>query len=148
MTVIAYRDGIMCADTARWDGDVISGYVEKIKVLPDGSLFACAGSVDEIELVTAWAMGGFYDASKPKLEDNFGALMVTPDGKIIKFWKRLIRVPSLRSDWEIEGSHDEFLSGALTSGATAAEAVKAAIERCAWAGGTVQIVGLNRTTAA
>jgi hypothetical protein len=149
VTVIVYRDGVLASDTASWDGEVVTAFVEKIYRTPDGGLLACAGSVDEIELVRQWGHTGFDPIKKPKLDDEIGVLRVCPDGTVIKYWKRLLPVVCSPCPWAIEGAHEEFLTGLLVAGATAEQAVQAAIERCQWAGGTVQVehIGLRAVAA-
>ena len=49
MTIIAYRDGVMAADTATWQGGVMIGdRSKKIMRTPEGFLIACAGELSVI----------------------------------------------------------------------------------------------------
>lgn len=147
MTAIAYRDGIMAADTAAWNDRIISGHVNKIVRLPCGSLFAAQGDREYIEAYLRWRRdGGERPAAVDKLELFFG-LLVRPDG--IAFWVGGSTYEPYPVDhpYAALGACQEYLYGALAAGATAAEAITLAIENHDSAGGKVQIEGLEHSTA-
>ncbi len=142
MTVIVYKDGVMAADTGCFqESTIISTRETKIKRAPDGTLFACAGGVDDIERFAVWAMEGFNPSDRPSKTENFGALTVTPTGEIVQYGPSFYAYrPS--GDWAVEGCESAFLTAALLCGKTAAEAVQLAINHTVWAAGTVQEVRL------
>jgi hypothetical protein len=146
VTVIVYRDGVMAADTGEFMGGLIAGTgCEKVVRLPDGGLLACAGRKSDIWRFRDWAMDGFRPADRPAPFENFGALVVGPDGKITKYDERSYPYP-LEAEWAMEGCEEEFLTGLLVMGATATQAVTIAIERCAYAAGKVFAMRLETTT--
>jgi hypothetical protein len=141
MTVIAYKDGIMAADTVTWCMDLVNNDVTmKIIRTPSGELVGCAGGVGVITEFQEWAMAGFPSCSKPKGSDDFVALVVSPDGKVSKYDGEMRRYDS--GVVGFIGVHAEFLCGALAAGASAEQAVRLALTHCAYAGGEVQSMRL------
>jgi len=144
MTVIVYRDGVMAADGACWRGEVcITLTAKKIARSPSGGLLGCAGPSEICEAAIASFREGKFEAfGRTKESHEWGAIAVTPDGKVFtmdglgNFFER--KVP-----WATEGSHTEFLAGALCTGATAEQAVRLAVERCLWAAGEIQVERLG-----
>ena len=142
MTVIAYRDGIMAADTGTWSGNLITHCLaEKIYRTRTGALLACAGRVSKIIAVRQWIDGG--DRPAPDEKDNFGALLVHREMKLVEriSWDMLIYPDE--GPFQVEGSHDEFLFGALAAGASAEEAVALALRFTGYAAGEVRTVRLG-----
>lgn len=85
MTVVAYSQGKLAADTQLSDTDTIYR-VQKIDMLPDGSLIGGAGDWGECWAYISWmkmSMSGEVkpDISPPKIK---GAILIriTPDGTI------------------------------------------------------------------
>jgi hypothetical protein len=128
----------MAADTATWtSGDVLAGRTKKIKRATDGSLFACSGISSEIHqftdyfeqwLVTESGQGGLprkFDIEKGG--GGFGALIVRPDGRVLRCFNDLHIFPSCESAFYVEGSGAKFMFGALAQGATAEQAVRLCI---------------------
>jgi hypothetical protein len=137
MTAIAYRDGILAADTARWHGDVKVSDDRKIFRLPDGSLFAGSGAVDIIKAYVAWKSGQGDKPEPAEKEEDFGGILVTKDG--VKIVGGAYREYMQEADFYAEGSPVEFLYGAMAAGASAEEAIRLAIRHCKDAGGNVQV---------
>jgi ATP-dependent protease HslVU (ClpYQ) peptidase subunit len=76
MTTIAYKDGVLAADTCR----VVNGIAtkcSKLHRLEDGSVFAGAGNSTDIAKCFRWLTGG----EKPANElESLSALHLTEDG--------------------------------------------------------------------
>lgn len=145
MTDIAYRDGIMAADTAVWGGgncNIVVDHRQKIKRLHDGGLFAAAGRSVDIHTTVNYLIGqGSLDGAHPVKED-FGAIWVKPSGQIYWIEKDLIPI-KMNSLFAAVGSLEAFLHGALHAGATAEEAVRLAILHTDGAAGDVQVERLK-----
>lgn len=142
MTVIAYRDGIMAADGASWQGEVIVAFeTRKINRTAGGWLWACSGARDDIDLFREWIE---HDRSSPPpkpREDDFSAIVVRPDGEVTRFYGgHPYQVPAT---FVSAGAHDEFLNAVMIHGGSAEEAVRLAIKHCPWAGGEVQVERLH-----
>lgn len=147
MTVIAYRDGIMAADTGVWRDQIVSGETHKIHRLPSGALFAASGSLGKCQSCLRWlcayAKEGEMDAEKlrpkPAERNQFGAILVEPDGRVLAINHEFEIHEAPRADFYVEGCHGELMIGALASGATAEEAVRLAIQYGDSAAGDVQV---------
>ena len=141
MTVIVYRDGVLAADTAAWQGDLKIGDDKKAFKLADGTLYACAGSLSEIMQFRQWMDAG-QPNPKPAIKEAFGAIIVNSAGQTFRVIGDSIPY-LLDRPWLTEGSHDEFLNGLLVMGADAETAVTLAIRHCGFAGGVLHSVRLS-----
>ena len=141
MTVIAYRDGIMAADSGVWCGDILVGHNhEKITRLPDGALLGCCGLTPNIRAAIQWlAYGG--DKPDPVEEGEFGAILARR-GLVEEVTHKMASYP-LAGDIFCHGSHSEFMFGAMAAGASAEDAVRIAIQRCRYAAGDVHVMKLD-----
>jgi 20S proteasome alpha/beta subunit len=143
MTVIVYRDGVMAADTAAFGGGIISSVAErKVYRSRCGALIGCAGSKPDIYEFRAWADEAFENSKKPRRFKDFGAIVVAQDGAVSRYDDALREYP-VEGPWAVEGCEEPFVTGCLAMGATAEQAVAAAIKHCAWAAGEVYVLRLN-----
>ena len=129
MTTIAYRDGILVADTVANRGGLLTGGITKIFRLDDGRLFGAAGGAGYNGAFLRWAAAGCKgDPPEAKAEDNSWdtGLIFLPDGELI------IYEPgghfSQRPPYYAIGSGKEIAAGAMWAGASAEQAVMAAVE--------------------
>ena len=129
MTIIAYRDGILAADSGAWYGDAFLGHGNKIDVLPDASLLATSGTWSDGELAREW-FSGDQTGERPAMADSFGGLVLQLGSKCIPF--------ELRAPFHADGSGHEIAIGAMHMGATAIQAVEAACEWSSRCRGPVQ----------
>lgn len=142
MTVIAYRNGIMAADTGTWSGNIATANLpEKIYRTKAGDLLACAGRVPDILAVRRWIDGGERPAATEK--DAFGGLLVRRESGLVEriSWDMMIYPDN--APFQAEGACDEFLLGAMAAGATAEEAIRLALRHVPYAAGEVQVVRLG-----
>lgn len=142
MTVVAYRDGIMAADSVGWVGDVkVCGTREKVFRLPDGSLFGCAGRTSLILKVRDWLSAWPSLPSPPattKDDDGFeGVLVHWPAGTVYRIDGSDLAVYPVYMPFYCIGAHHEMVWGALAAGASAVEAVEIAVKYGQYAGGAV-----------
>lgn len=135
MTVIACRDGVMAADTAVWQGEVMVGRLNKIIRLDDRSLLAMAGDSSLAQVCRDWLNGDHRPS--PVGEFDFGALWLRSTG-LFRIDHRFLAYAD-PGDYAAEGAHDEFVLGAMAAGASAEEAVHLATKYCRRAGGEVQV---------
>jgi ATP-dependent protease HslVU (ClpYQ) peptidase subunit len=140
MTVIACKDGIMAADSKTWCGSVATAQCVKIHRLLNGGLFAGAGWTAAIQQAEQWLNDDAVAEKKPPPaeKDDLNGIFLDRDGLL---WWVSHRFDVYRCHGEIAaaGAHSEFLYGAMFSGLSAEEAVRLAIEHCAYAGGKVQV---------
>lgn len=137
MTTIAYKDGIIAYDSRRTrDGVIVSDSVEKC-VIQSGVAFFLSGATPDMP-----AMMAAYFGEKPRgLVEASG--FAVENGKL---W--LIGVEDKTGFWKVEkdlrecdsvGCGSSFALAAMDMGATAEEAVRAAMKRDIYTGGTVRL---------
>jgi 20S proteasome alpha/beta subunit len=144
MTAIAYRDGILAADTAAWGGgnsSVIVGHRQKIVRLSDGGLFAACGcTADCIRAAQACERNAL---STIEIDDNgFAAVWIKPDGSVWRLDSILYPYESA-GPYDAAGASETFMLGALAAGASAEQAVRLAIKHTDGAAGDVQVERLG-----
>lgn len=124
MTCIAYRDGIMAADSDMIIGGVKSPCSKIAK--KNGFLVGLCGS-DCPPLDEFLAAFGDQDDEARRLmkEFNFIALVVTPQGEM-QLWNNKMVFEPLKTEFYAIGSGGEVALGAMDAGASATRAVKAA----------------------
>lgn len=135
MTVIAYKAGILAADTQ-------TIHVEHVKLLHDvkiakykGHLFGLAGDLcPPLDEFKKW---WFTEPRKPmKGRVKFDVLMITPEGHIT-IADHTGSIERLHMPFFAIGSGKEFAIGAMAAGASAKQAVQIAIEFCPSVSGSV-----------
>lgn len=141
MTVIAYRDGVLAADTLMCMGDSRVAFSGKIARNGAGDLAGAAGDAVYCQLFLAWFSGGERgDAPEAKREQN------SLDRALICRASHIIEVFEDRGRYSIEASYFAVGSGrpeamgAMHAGATAEGAVRAAIAHDAWCGGEITVL--------
>jgi hypothetical protein len=141
MTVIAYRDGVMVADTQMQLG-AIKSRCEKI-AKKNGHLIGLSGN-ECPPLSVFMAAFGKKDEEARKLVGafKFNALVVTPKGEL-QFWDSSMTFEPLLTDFYAIGSGSEVAIGAMEMGASSRRAVMAAIKWCSGCGGPVTTLRLS-----
>ncbi|MCP1550708.1 MULTISPECIES: hypothetical protein [Methylorubrum] len=130
MTVIAYRNGTMAADSGAWYGEASHGWARKLARGADGALYGCAGSAAESEAFLRWVDEGEQGdmpgpRSKGDDDSSFIVLRVRPGGPV-----ELVTahgVESYDAPYFAIGAAAVTAFGALFMGATAAQAIQAAL---------------------
>lgn len=125
MTTIAYRDGVMAADTASWDScGIFFGRSRKIYRLADGRVLGTAGSKSMALRVVAW-LNGSADRPTPNDErptDRFAGIIADCDGRIFYMDASLEPSELLDCKFTAIGSGRELALGAMAMGASASDA--------------------------
>ena len=145
MTTIVYRGGVLAADSRAYSGDRVPiGSKRKIHRLDDGTLLGVSTtSVGGDALVRRWVEAGCPTATGDTLKpENFSALMIRPNGEVFFANNNLDWSGPLSGDMFAIGSGDQFALGAMQVGATAAEAVAAAIRLDPWSDGEITVLNL------
>lgn len=144
MTAIAFRDGIMAADSVGWTcaASIKMPVAPKIKRMTDDGIFAGAGSTSEIERFSEWMLTGNDCPRDFEKDEQFTGLWAKPDGSLWlcnhTLWFYQLHVPFFAV-----GAPCEFVMGALHAGASAEDAVRLAVLHADGAGGTVQVESLR-----
>lgn len=147
MTVIAYRDGVMAADTGAIFSGVVSAGHRKIVRGPDGTLAGASGQMVPASQWLDWIAGGERGAepAPDRLNDGeestFTALLVRPDGRVwmVEGGGRV----EVTAPYHSLGAGMEAALGAMFSGASAEIAAKAAVYHTTGCGGEVVTVSIE-----
>lgn len=129
MTTIAFRDGVLAADSQVTCGAVRDGTAKKIGRTPDGRLWAFTGKLRFMEAWREWceAPAGSTGPDAPRLPeiDDSTGILISPDGVVREWWgDGWVVNNSSPVAW---GSGSELALGAMAAGASAEEAVAIAI---------------------
>lgn len=159
MTTIAYKNGIMAADSACSDSwQILTTRSTKIYRLASGGLLGGAGDADirsVLELFNHVKTAKQVPSKKKIIEEktDFDAILVLPKGKIFHVW---CNEPEGDNDrWNAGamdihephyaiGSGAPFANAALDAGASAREAVNVACKRDFFTRGPISVVTLAR----
>jgi ATP-dependent HslUV protease subunit HslV len=152
MTVIAYRDGVMAADSGSFAGISTFAYARKVARGPDGTLYGVVGRMSEGSAFLAWVdAGAKCDMPRPRVINDVEG---TSSYRIMRV--RMGCAPEMIDAFGTEiftgvpyltaGSAEDFALGALHSGASAVNAVLASIAHCQNAVGPVHSVSHLETT--
>ncbi len=140
MTTIAYRDGILAADTQITCGSTVDGWAQKAFKI--GSvLYATVGSAGPGEAFRNWLVGGMKgDAPNMKPTDEIeGDAFIFPGGDRV-VWRYRNEWATHRAPFFAYGSGSAIALGAMAMGATAEQAVAAAALRDTATGGEITTV--------
>lgn len=136
MTTIAYRDGYVAADSASWREDTFLGYIDKILVAEDGTVFTGCGAISEVRSIFE-----AYEA-RQNLPESKSATTIQfhPKKRIMEYIEDYSPMLKDPRDYMAWGSGYKLALGAMAAGATAEEAVKAAVKHDAFTAGKVKLV--------
>lgn len=130
MSTIAYRNGIMAADTRAYGGrgEPTPGRKVKVHRLDDGSIVGVStATLGLSERFVAWLRAG----ANPKEFDakfDMRAVMVKPSGQLYVADDTPYFSGPMETDYYAIGSGAGYAMGAMAMGATAEEAVRVACE--------------------
>ena len=135
MTTIAYKDGIIAADTQVTDDTYICGRASKIMRLDDGRIMAASGNIFRSQLFIDWLNGKI---EKPVFDESFTAIVISPNGTAVEYDKNLIAAPAT-IPW-VAGSGSHFAFAIMHNGGTAEDAVKVACELDIYSSAPINVV--------
>ena len=126
MTTIAYRDGVLAADSQITSGNnARCGTVMKIGRAPDGYRWAYSGQTQQQERFAKWACGD-RKADPDKWTEGGVGILISPEGVVREWWgDGWLQVSSPCHAW---GSGERVARGAMAAGATSERAVAICIE--------------------
>lgn len=143
MTTIAYRDGVLAADTATYLNDSsvrVPGRSSKVRKLPDGSLYSGAGVVSQIEALGRWLASG-SSLEQPRFDD-VTALHVRADGTV-RIYDGCAEREIIDAPFYAVGTGAAAAIGAMMAGATATEAIRIAMAIDPYTAGEIDVVSLG-----
>lgn len=130
MTTIAYRQGIMAADSFAGGGDVFDGSAIKLRQLADGGVLGFSGELSMLEHVVAWVERGAnaYEPPPVKYDEDatWTALIAYPTHVV--YVEHTWRTVRLDAEYHASGIGRQFALGAMANGASAEKAVIAACQ--------------------
>lgn len=135
MTTIAYRHGVMAADTRAYAGfNAALGRKTKIRRLDDGTLIGCStNQVGLGEAVIDWYVRGAKPDDTPKsAEISLSLLVVKPTGEAWFASDGFLLSGPIHADFFAVGSGQAVAHGAMHMGASAQEAVEIACKVDVW----------------
>jgi len=128
MTTLAYKDGVLAADSRVSAGLTNVGTTIKIKQTPK-YLVGIAGNLDIGQQFIRWVQSDFNVTAKPFVPIDSGydiaAIVVDKKGRI-RTYDNLLIPTEYSAKFYALGSGSDFALGAMAHGATAREAVKIA----------------------
>jgi hypothetical protein len=140
MTIIAYRDGVLAADTAAHNGATRICGVTKIARREDGVLAGASGGPDFMGEFLRWVRGEKSERPTPIKDSDgtdMGALFF-PDGRIEIYESN--GMFEITPGYYAMGSGRDQALGAMFLGAGAVQAVRAAIAHDAYCGGEITVL--------
>lgn len=147
MTTVAYRKGILAGDSkVTAEGSFMCSATKIRKV--DGCLIGGCGNLDLVH----WFLKNFkLDVLTGKIKlattinekDDFEGLIIDPKGKVFYYSEKCLVTPVKDFGYYAIGSGSTVALGAMYAGATAREAVMAAIKFDVHTGGPIKMVRLR-----
>lgn len=130
MTTIAYRNGILAADTGVYSNGFCEARVSKIRKLTTG-IVGSSGNAAHFQAFWIWINAGCTEQYVPKLdkEDSFDGVYIqlSSSGPEITIYDRFMVGISVHStEFYALGTGREIAMGAMAMGAAPAEAIRIA----------------------
>ena len=141
MTTIAYRDGVLAADSIISVGGSLGSHTDKIARRADGHMAGGAGTCAYWQRFCTWFMAGENgDPPEAKVSADFldRGVIFRPDGSFEVFEPEGMSVQ--RGNYYAMGSGRAEALGAMFAGADAPTAVRAGIEHDSNSGGSVMVL--------
>lgn len=139
MTTVAYRSGILAADTLVTINTHRDGYT--LKIAKKGPFLAAAtGTLARAQAFMDWFRGGLVGHPPPMGDGETRATghIFMPDGLIMAYtnlgWLKM------RAEYYANGSGCDYAYGAMVTGASAYDAVKAALIHDTASGGEITVL--------
>jgi ATP-dependent protease HslVU (ClpYQ) peptidase subunit len=144
MTTIAYRNGILAADSLITAGNRIATSVSATKIirLSDGRLLGHCGQMRHMKPLVAFLEG--RSERYPDMEKDATAIVVHVEGRVeLHYGRHPDEALEEEAEFFAIGSGAELALGAMAVGVSAIEAVRAAIRFDTGSGGEVKHLELQ-----
>jgi ATP-dependent HslUV protease subunit HslV len=141
VTTIAYKDGVLAADTVMYQGGTMMGNVIKIARRDDGDMAGAAGNANFNALFIAWFLAG-ENGEPPKATESErhhdrGVIFRKAGGIDVFEVNGSFRC---EAEYFAFGSGMDYALGAMFAGAGAGTAVRAAVKHDPHSGGDVTVL--------
>jgi len=143
MSVVVLREGVLASDSLAYGGDYQTspGTKQKLFRLADGSRVGItSGKVGQSERFMAYLRGEVEASALSDVAWDVRAIVVKPDGSVYLADDSLHMSGPIRCDFYAIGSGAKYALGAIAAGASAPEAVEAAIRFDQHSGGDVRTI--------
>jgi len=139
MTTVAYKAGVIAADTMMCAHNAFDGHVTKIAKF-GGLLAGAGGSSAMCRMWFDWLRGGLNGEPPKQIANEFDldAFAVIPGGRLL-YWDGQGML-HCRAEMYAVGSGAKFALGAMHAGATPEEAVRAAMAFDCFTGGDIEVL--------
>lgn len=138
MTTIAYRDGVLAADSQMNVGAIRHGVSEKIG-RKGRLLYGGAGDVAWCWEFRSWVQQGAEGEPPACAPDATSSFVILPDDRIVVFHANGVQLCS-GLPFFADGSGWELALGAMSAGASAEQAVRIATRWDTRSGGDIRVV--------
>lgn len=134
MTTIAYRNGVMAADSRAYSGGRMPiGQKAKIRRLADGTLIGVSTTLTgRAERIMAWFEAGADPSAAPAGDSKHYLLVVRPNGEVFYANDTYELSGPLSGEFFAVGSGEEYALGAMAMGAGPERAVGIACGLDVW----------------
>lgn len=143
MTVIAYRDGLLAADTLMATNDR-KGYTQKLFRHNWESIAVCGDFARALEMLEWYKAGADLEKFPAKRDDQDFARLIVVCTKGLRVYENGPCAMWHSESFIAYGSGADFAMGAMYMGATAVEACEAAIKWCTSCGGEIQTLKIRQ----
>jgi hypothetical protein len=143
VTTIAYRDGVLAADTLITSGGDVIGQNTKIGG-KNGVLWGASGDAAWGHAFRGWMRAGMVGEPPPIPDDATGATIFLPNGSVVALHARGFECRNGLPFWA-DGSGADYALGAMQHGATAEQAVRAAMAWDTRTGGEITVLKREET---
>lgn len=160
MTTIAYKDGVMAADSKTTEGGYFVTRAKKIHRLASGALLGQAGNVDIRDVIdlldkTRTEKSLPTREALAKTRCDFRGILVLKNGGVYLIDITPVQFADTLADWDAQvievrerftavGSGEQFAIGAMAAGMNAEQAVSIACRYDGASGGPVNAVPLKK----
>jgi hypothetical protein len=138
MTTIAYRAGVIAADTLTTSGKDVVGYAVKVGGR-NGVLWAASGDAAWGKRFRDWMAGGMPGDCPAPPNEMTGGFAVLPDDSVVCFHANGCERRTGLPFWA-DGSGADYALGAMQAGADARGAVEAALRWDRNSGGEITVL--------
>lgn len=146
MTIVAYKDGVMAADSCSFSGGVRYKTMHPKVSRGVFGVVGCGGRSSDTVAAHEWFSAGMPPEHPPfscDKDEPMAIMWAKPDGTLWWGDERLvfnqIEAPACIG----EGAAANFCEGAMHAGASAERAVMLTIQHCIWTGGHVTVESLT-----
>ena len=139
MTTIAYRDGVLAADSLLTDGNLICGSVSKLATSKHGAIGGAVGRLERTLEFLRWLETFDVDRRNPDVApvaEGADGLIISPKERIF-LWTGGKQLVVLDAPFAAIGSGAKVAMGAMAAGATAEQALRICRDYDIYTGGRI-----------